>query len=51
MLDARGASGAWIDAWVMGTGDYAEERNSDIVVITSGLLRKLGTAAMNSCPT
>src|ERR1700738_2020785 len=40
MLEACRVYGS--DARVMGTGDYAESANSDIVVITSGLPRKPG---------
>jgi malate dehydrogenase len=40
MLEACPVYGS--DARVMGTGDYAESANSDIVVITSGLPRKPG---------
>src|ERR1700688_3942699 len=40
MLEACAIYGS--DARVMGTGDYAESANSDIVVITSGLPRKPG---------
>jgi malate dehydrogenase len=40
MLEACPIYGS--DARVMGTGDYAESANSDIVVITSGMPRKPG---------
>jgi len=40
MLEACPISGS--DSRVMGTGDYAESANSDIVVITSGVPRKPG---------
>src|ERR1700674_3522530 len=40
MLAARPIWGS--DARVLGTGDYAESANSDIVVITSGMPRKPG---------
>jgi len=40
MLEACPIYGS--DARVMGTGDYAESANSDIVVITSGMQRKPG---------
>src|SRR3954471_9215094 len=42
-LDMLEACPVWgSDARVIGTGDYAESRNSDIVVITSGMPRKPG---------
>lgn len=42
-LDMLEACPVWgSDARVLGTGDYAESANSDIVVITSGLPRKPG---------
>src|SRR5881394_1520088 len=42
-LDMFEACPIWgSDARVMGTGDYAESANSDIVVITSGMPRKPG---------
>ena len=42
-LDMLEACPIWgSDARVLGTGDYAESANSDIVVITSGLPRKPG---------
>src|SRR3979490_1786095 len=42
-LDILEACPVWgSDARVMGTGDYAESANSDIVVITSGVPRKPG---------
>src|SRR3979490_1719456 len=42
-LDMLEACPVWgSDARVIGTGDYAESANSDIVVITSGLPRKPG---------
>ena len=42
-LDMLEACPVWgSDARVMGTGDYAESANSDIVVITSGVPRKPG---------
>ncbi len=42
-LDMLEACPVWgSDARVMGTGDYAESANSDVVVITSGLPRKPG---------
>src|SRR5580765_5053630 len=42
-LDMLEACPIWgSDARVMGTGDYAESANSDIVVITSGVPRKPG---------
>jgi len=42
-LDMLEACPVWgSDARVMGTGDYAESANSDIVVITSGMPRKPG---------
>jgi malate dehydrogenase len=42
-LDLLEACPLWgSDARVMGTGDYAESANSDIVVITSGVPRKPG---------
>src|ERR1700694_5511300 len=40
MLEACPVYGS--DARVLGTGDYAESANSDIVVITSGIPRKPG---------
>src|SRR5205814_4021308 len=40
MLEACPIYGS--DARVIGTGDYAESANSDIVVITSGMPRKPG---------
>src|SRR5471032_2130503 len=40
MLEACPIYGS--DARVLGTGDYAESANSDIVVITSGMPRKPG---------
>ena len=40
MLEACPVYGS--DARVMGTGDYAESANSDIVVVTSGMPRKPG---------
>ena len=39
---ARGVPDLGSDARVIGTGDYAESANSDIVVITSGVPRKPG---------
>src|SRR4051812_22078047 len=45
MLEACPIYGS--DARVMGTGDYAESANSDIVVITSGMPRKPGMAPNN----
>src|SRR5207247_10512928 len=42
-LDMLEAAPVWgSDARVLGTGDYAESANSEIVVITSGLPRKPG---------
>src|SRR5437868_1791699 len=42
-LDMFEACPVWgSDARVIGTGDYAESKNSDIVVITSGMPRKPG---------
>src|SRR5438045_515823 len=42
-LDMLEACPVWgSDARVLGTGDYAESANSDVVVITSGLPRKPG---------
>src|SRR5947209_9672772 len=42
-LDMFEACPIWgSDSRVMGTGDYAESANSDIVVITSGMPRKPG---------
>jgi malate dehydrogenase len=42
-LDMLEAAPVWgSDARLLGTGDYAESANSDIVVITSGLPRKPG---------
>jgi malate dehydrogenase len=42
-LDMLEACAVWgSDARVLGTGDYAESANSDIVVITSGMPRKPG---------
>src|ERR1051326_4199305 len=42
-LDMLEACPVWgSDARVIGTGDYAESKNSDIVVITSGMPRKPG---------
>ena len=42
-LDMLEACPVWgSDARVIGTGDYAESANSDIVVITSGMPRKPG---------
>src|SRR5204862_7471852 len=42
-LDMLEACPVWgSDARVIGTGDYAESANSDIVVVTSGLPRKPG---------
>ena len=42
-LDMLEAAPVWgSDARILGTGDYAESANSDIVVITSGLPRKPG---------
>jgi malate dehydrogenase len=42
-LDMLEAATVWgSDARLLGTGDYAESANSDIVVITSGLPRKPG---------
>jgi malate dehydrogenase len=42
-LDVLEACPVWgSDARVLGTGDYAESANSDIVVITSGMPRKPG---------
>src|SRR3954464_3570582 len=42
-LDMLEACPIWgSDARVLGTGDYAESANSDIVVITSGMPRKPG---------
>src|SRR5689334_25378431 len=40
LLEARPVWGS--DARVLGTGDYAESANSDIVVVTSGVPRKPG---------
>src|SRR6266496_6479910 len=40
MLEACPIRGS--DSRIMGTGDYAESANSDIVVVTSGLPRKPG---------
>src|SRR4051812_49847060 len=45
MLEACPIYGS--DARVMGTGDYAESANSDIVVITSGMPRKPAMAPNN----
>src|SRR5881227_1194548 len=42
-LDMLEAAPVWgSDARILGTGDYAASKNSDIVVITSGLPRKPG---------
>src|ERR671937_1325726 len=42
-LDMLEACPVWgSDARIIGTGDYAESANSDIVVITSGMPRKPG---------